>query len=93
MSRDNLDYLSLAIKVLNPDAEFQASDIDNIQWRQADEVNGITATTPISKSDIEAKITDIKANGTVEENKKASGKAKLKALGLDDDEIKALIGA
>mgnify|MGYP003639579569 CR=1 FL=1 len=25
-------------------------------------------------------------------NKKASGKAKLKELGLDDDEIKALIG-
>ena len=28
-----------------------------------------------------------------EENKKASGKQKLKDLGLDDDEIKALIGA
>ena len=26
-------------------------------------------------------------------NKKTSGKAKLKDLGLDDDEIKALIGA
>ena len=29
---------------------------------------------------------------TVEENKKASGKQKLKDLGLDDDEIQALIG-
>ena len=27
------------------------------------------------------------------ENKKASGKQKLKSLGLDDDEIKALMGA
>jgi hypothetical protein len=27
------------------------------------------------------------------ENKKASGKQKLKDLGLDDDEIKALMGA
>ena len=90
MSRDHLDYLSLAIKALNPDAEYQASDIDNIQWRQADEVNGITATTPISKSDIETKIEDIKNNGTVEDQKIASGKAKLKALGLDDEEIKNL---
>ena len=90
MSRDHLDYLSLAIKALNPDAEYQASDIDNIQWRQADEVNGITATTPISKSDIETKIEDIKNNGTVEDQKKASGKAKLKALGLDNEEIKSL---
>ncbi len=29
---------------------------------------------------------------TTKENKKASGKQKLKDLGLDDDEIKALIG-
>ena len=29
---------------------------------------------------------------TAEANKKASGKQKLKDLGLDDDEIKALIG-
>ena len=30
---------------------------------------------------------------TAEANKKASGKQKLKDLGLDDDEIKALMGA
>ena len=30
---------------------------------------------------------------TARENKKASGKQKLKDLGLDDDEIKALMGA
>ena len=30
---------------------------------------------------------------TTAENKKASGKQKLKDLGLDDDEIKALMGA
>ena len=34
-------------------------------------------------------IDDAKANAIV---KKASGKAKLKALGLDDEEIKVLIG-
>ena len=81
----NLDFLNNAIRAINPDAEYQATSIDDIIW-----MNG---TSPISKSDIEAKITDIKANGTVEEQKKASGKQKLKDLGLDDDEIKALMGA
>ena len=81
----NLDFLNNAIRAINPDAEYQATSIDDIIW-----MNG---TSPISKSDIETKIDDIKANGTVEEQKKASGKQKLKDLGLDDDEIKALMGA
>ena len=79
---NNLEKLILAIKKINSNAEFEATDVDNIIWK-----NG---TTPISKSDIEAKITDIKANGTVEENKKASAVTKLKALGLTDAEIEAL---
>jgi hypothetical protein len=85
MARDNLQWLNLAIREINSDATYQASDIDNITW--------MDGTNPISKSDIEAKITDIKANGTTQEKKKASGKAKLKELGLDDAEIKALTGA
>ena len=36
---------------------------------------------------------DFDAAETTNTNKKASGKQKLKNLGLDDDEIKALIGA
>jgi hypothetical protein len=84
MTRDNLQWLNLAIREINPNAEYQAGGVDNITW-----MNG---TNPISKSDIEAKITDIKANGTTEEKKKASGKSKLKELGLDDAEIKALTG-
>ena len=36
---------------------------------------------------------DYDAEQTEAENKKASGKQKLKDLGLDDDEIKALMGA
>ena len=36
---------------------------------------------------------DFDAAETKNTNKKASGKAKLKDLGLDDDEIKALTGA
>ena len=81
----NLDFLNNAIRAINPDAEYQATSIDDIIW-----MNG---TSPISKSDIETKIDDIKVNGTVEEQKKASGKQKLKDLGLDDDEIKQLMGA
>ena len=82
---EKLDFLNKAIRAINPNAEYQATSIDDIIW-----MNG---TSPISKSDIETKIDDIKANGTVEEQKKASGKQKLKALGLDDDEIQALMGA
>jgi len=50
------------------------------------------ATIP-SEADVNAKIQDIKDADTATTNKKASGKQKLKDLGLDDDEIKALTGA
>jgi len=46
-----------------------------------------------SEADVNAKIQEFKDIDTAVENKKASGKQKLKDLGLDDDEIKALIGA
>ena len=49
------------------------------------------ATMP-SEADVDAKIQEIKDAETEAENKKASGKQKLKDLGLDDDEIQALIG-
>ena len=46
-----------------------------------------------SKEEVELKIQELKDAETEAENKKASGKQKLKDLGLDDDEIKALMGA
>ena len=49
------------------------------------------ATMP-SESDVNAKIQELKDAEANAETKKASGKQKLKDLGLDDDEIKALIG-
>jgi hypothetical protein len=49
------------------------------------------ATMP-SEADVNAKIQDLKDEETAVENKKTSGKQKLKDLGLDDDEIKALMG-
>ena len=50
------------------------------------------ATIP-SEADVNAKIQELKDAETTAANKKASGKQKLKDLGLDDDEIKALMGA
>jgi len=46
-----------------------------------------------SEADVNAKIQEIKDAETAATNKKASGKQKLKDLGLDDAEIKALTGA
>jgi len=79
-----------AIRKINPDAKVvvRGSDIDTceIEW---------IVGTEISKSDIKSKLTiveqEIKDAEQAAIDKKASGKAKLKALGLDDDEIKALI--
>ena len=50
------------------------------------------ATMP-SEAEVNAKIQELKDLDEEKINKKASGKQKLKDLGLDDDEIKALIGA
>ena len=50
------------------------------------------ATIP-SESDVNAKIQELKDAEANAETKKASGKQKLKDLGLTDDEIQALIGA
>jgi len=85
-----VDKIIKSIFAINPTAQFtfEEEDIDNIQW-----LNG---TTPISKSNLEAKMLTIENEiaqvETDKQTKKASGKAKLKALGLDDDEIKAVMG-
>ena len=84
-----MDY-ARAIKAINENAEFKIieDDLDNIEW-----LNG---TTPISKTDIEAKMSELPTDEELKqdtETKKASGKQKLKDLGLDDAEIKALMGA
>ena len=73
-----------AILKINSNAKFtiNANDINQITW--------LDGTTPISKSDIEAIIPTVKTEIEQAEqdaiNKKASGKQKLKDLGLDDDE-------
>jgi transcriptional regulator NrdR family protein len=80
-----------AILKINSNAKFtiNANDINQITW--------LNDTTPISKEDIEAMIPTVETEIEQEKqdaiDKKASGKQKLKDLGLDDAEIKALIGA
>jgi len=87
---DNIDKITKSIFAINPTAQFtfKDDDIDSIEWQ-----NG---TTPISKSDLETKMSSIEneiaQSETAAANKKTSGKQKLKDLGLDDDEIQALIG-
>jgi len=49
------------------------------------------ATMP-TKAEVDAKIEELKQADADKETKKASGKQKLKDLGLTDAEIKALIG-
>jgi hypothetical protein len=79
-----------AVKIINSDAKFSISgnNLDSITWE-----DGASA---ISKSDIEAKLTqaqnELDAEAQAAIDKKASGKQKLKDLGLDDAEINALIG-
>ena len=81
-----------AIRKINPNAHMiiRGNDVGSceIQW--------LENTTPISKEDIQAQIPIVeqeianeKANRIA---KKESAKAKLSALGLDEEEIKAIIG-
>ena len=84
------DKIELAIKTINPDAEYSmfARNLDTIKWHNN--------TPPIPKADIEAKMAELptaEEEATQKETDAASGKQKLKDLGLTDAEIKALTGA
>ena len=79
-----------AILQINKNAEVTVlnNDINKITW-----LNG---TTPIPKADIEAKMAELptaEEESAQKETDAASGKQKLKDLGLTDAEIKALTGA
>ena len=82
--------VTTAILKINPNAEVSVinNDVDQITW-----LNG---TTPISKTDIESKMAELpteEEEAAQRETDAASGKQKLKDLGLSDAEIKALTGA
>ena len=66
--------IARAIKAINPDAEFiyMENDIDTLEW--------FNDTTPISKNDIETKMSELPSDEeliTEQLNLKASAKAKL----------------
>jgi len=81
-----------AILKINPNAvvSVRGDDINTceIQWHEG--------TTPIPIADIEAKMAELptaEEEAAQKETDSASGKQKLKDLGLSDAEIKALTGA
>ena len=81
-----------AILKINPNAivHVRGDDINTC------EIDWLEGTSPISKSDIEAKMNELpteEEEATQTETERASGKQKLKDLGLNDAEIKALTGA
>ena len=96
------DYLQLALMKFNTDKpnwygwkthDDDRNKIPNKDRMQYQHIKIIKdgATMP-SEADVNAKIQEIKDAEQATIDKKASGKQKLKDLGLDDAEIKALIG-
>jgi hypothetical protein len=82
-----------AILKINPNAQVSMSG-DDIS--AVDTITFENGTTPISKQDILDLIPECLAEIEAEEqakiNNKQSAIAKLKALGLDEEEVKAIIG-
>ena len=79
-----------AILKINPNAEVF------VGGHSLDEITWLNGTTPIPKADIEANMAELpttEEEAAQTETEKASGKQKLKDLGLTDAEIKALTGA
>ena len=97
----NKDYLQLALQTFNggnwygwKKEDDNGNKIPNDQRMTYANIKIIKdgATIP-TEAEVNAKIQELKDADTDKETKKASGKQKLKDLGLDDAEIKALIGA
>ena len=95
------DYFQLALKTFNganwwgwkthDDSGNKIPNKDRMQYKYIKVIKE-GATIP-SEADVNAKIQELKDADTTIANAKTSGKKKLKDLGLDDDEIKALMGA
>jgi len=82
-----ISYAQSIQQLTNTSFTIYDDDLDNIVWHDGN-------TDNITKEQILAKQTELQE---IEDNKphnikKTSGKQKLKDLGLDDDEIQALLG-
>mgnify|MGYP003117113218 CR=1 FL=1 len=84
------DYLNLALAKMHTGQWFGFSSKEQNYSTLIIHDSSIAKPT---EAEVNAKIQEIKDAETAADNKKASGKQKLKDLGLDDDEIKALMGA
>ena len=84
------EYLTEALASMHNGQWFGFSSKDQSYATLIVHDNSITKPT---EAEVNAKIQELKDAETAAANKKASGKQKLKDLGLDDDEIKALMGA
>jgi len=94
------DYLQLALHTFNggnwygwkkyDDNGNKIPNKDRMQYQHIKIIKD-GATMP-TEAEVNAKIQELKDAETTRANKKASGKQKLKDLGLDDEEIQALIG-
>ena len=98
----NRDYFQNALHLFNTDTpnwygwkthDDNGNKIPNSERMQYQYIKIIKdgATMP-TEAEVNAKIQELKDAEANKETKKASGKQKLKDLGLDDDEIQALIG-
>jgi len=95
------DYLQLALHTFNggnwygwkkeDDNGNKIPNKDRMQYQYIKIIKD-GATMP-TEAEVNAKIQELKDAEQTAIDKKASGKQKLKDLGLDDEEIKALIGA
>ena len=97
---NNQDYLNLALAQMHSGQWFgwrkeddNGNKIPNDQRMTYENiiVHDSSITKPTEEV-VNAKIQELKDSEIARVNKKASGKQKLKDLGLDDDEIQALIG-
>ena len=96
----NKDYLQLALHTFNggnwygwkthDDNGDKIPNSDRMQYKYIKIIKD-GATMP-TEAEVNAKIQELKDAEQAVINKKASGKQKLKDLGLDDDEIQALMG-
>ena len=97
---NNQDYLNLALACMHSGQWFgwrkeddNGNKIPNDQRMTYENiiVHDSSITKP-TEAEVNAKIQELKDAEQAAIDKKASGKQKLKDLGLDDDEINALIG-
>ena len=89
------EYLNIALALMHSGQWFGFKKDWTGEHRMSYEniiVHDGSITKP-TEAEVNAKIQELKDAEQAAIDKKASGKQKLKDLGLDDDEIKALIGA